>query len=564
MKLSHTYNHYFKHDEITEILQEFTRKYPRLCRLTSLNKTKEGRDIWLMEITDLSSGAFEEKPAYVSAGNIHAGEVTGSMNVMYLIDTLLTGYEENVEIKNILKDYTVYAIPRISPDGSEFYLTTGGMCRSVNQLYPAPQMPPGIYGEDVDGDGAVRQMRIKDPLGPWKICAEEPRLMERRKPDETEGEFYSVYREGMVNGDPKLHCFDAPDPYGNDFNRSFPINWATDNRQPGAGPYPLYNIETKTIADFLTERTNICAFLMYHTCAGVCLYPPATQPKGTAPREDLERYADFAKIVTEETTYPAFNIHEQFAVGQGRQDYGAFDDFVYLGRGIAGLTVECWDLDIRAGLPGKWQRPIMSEPAELHLAYEKQQLAWIDENMGTDVFKPWAKVDHPQLGEVEIGGYDIKYLMQNPPIDYLQEEMQRCTRFTLRQIKTLPRIAFGEVTVCGSEQDGYEITAEIQNLRYFPTNMTEMAKKLRLVKDDMVFLKGEGVEFVAGKGAQPIGFLPGMSGIHAANLFGEFMTMKRPLVKTVSWKIKAAAGTVLSIEASSMRAGKAKKEIVLP
>ena len=94
--------------------------------------------------------------------------------------------------------------------------------------------------------------------------------------------------------------------------------------------------------------------------------------------------------------------------------------------------------------------------------------------------------------------------------------------------------------------------------------MTEMAKSLRLVKEDMVFLKGDGIEFISGSGAQPIGFLPGMSGVHAANLFGEFMTMKKPLVKRLSWKIKAAAGTKLSLEASSMRGGKAEKEIVLP
>ncbi len=564
MNTQKSYNHYLKHDEITEILQEYAAKYPNLVRLTSLNTTEENRDIWLLEITDLTFGNFEDKPAYVAAGNIHAGEVTGSMNVMYLIDTLLTGYEENTEIRNILRDYTVYAIPRISPDGSEFYLNTGGMCRSVNKLYPEKQMPPGIYGEDMDGDGAVRQMRVKDPLGPWKICKDEPRLMERRRPDETEGEFYSVYREGRIVGNPKVHCFDAPDPYGNDFNRSFPINWATDNQQPGAGPYPLFNVEAKTIADFLVNRTNICAFLMYHTCAGVCLYPPATKPKNTAPREDLERYEAFAKIVTEETTYPGFNINEQFAIGQGRQDYGAFDDFVYLGRGIAALTVECWDLDIRAGLPGKWCRPIMNEPPELHLEYEKMQLAWIDKNMGTDIFKPWTKVEHPQLGEVEIGGYDIKYVMQNPPIDYLQQEMEKCTRFTLRQIKTLPRIEFGDVTVQKIEEGFYEVTAEVQNLRFFPTNMTQEARKLRVVKDDMVFLKGAEIELISGKAAEPIGFLPGMSGVHAANLFGEFMTMKRPLKKVLSWKLKAAADTKITIEAVSMRGGKAKKEIVLP
>lgn len=564
MKTTYEYDHYLKHDEITRLLKELAGRFPSLARLTSLGRTGEGRDIWLMELTDRAYGEYEEKPAYVAAGNIHAGEVTGSMNVMYLVDALLTGCGEDEEIRRILKDYTIYAIPRISPDGSEFYLTTGGMCRSVNQLYPKKELPPGIYGEDLDGDGAVRQMRIRDPHGAWKICKEEPRLMERRRPDEWEGEFYSVYREGKVHGDPKVHVFDAPDPYGNDFNRSFPIQWQTDNRQNGAGPYPLYNKEPRAIADFLLAHPNICAFVNYHTCAGVCLYPPSGVSKKETPREDQERFVEFAKLATEETSYPAFNIHEQFHIRQGRQDYGSFDDFLYLGRGIASLTVECWDLDVRAGCPGKWERPLMSEPPELHLEYEKKQLAWIEEHIGGDAFKPWTKWDHPQLGEVEIGGYDIKYLMQNPPISYLQEEMEKCARFMLRQVKTLPRIEIGEVKVRSLGEDFYEICAEIRNLRYFPTNMTKEALELRILEEDQVSLSGEEIEFFSGRPTERIGFLPGMSGTHAANLFGEFVTMKRPLSRPVCWKIRGKKGTTLTLRARSMRGGAAFQEVVLP
>lgn len=563
MNVSCEYDHYLKYGEITERLKAFAGRYPGYARLDSLGKTEEGREIWVMALTDRKYGEPEEKPAYVAAGNIHAGEVTGSMNVMYLIDVLLTGCEE-AEFGKILKDYTIYAIPRISPDGSEFYLTTGGMCRSVNKLYPRNELPPGIYGEDLDGDGAVRQMRFRDPHGAWKICKEDPRLMERRRPDEWEGEFYSVCREGKVRGNPKIHVFDAPDPYGNDFNRSFPINWQTDNRQNGAGPYPLYNTEPRAVADFLLSHPNICAFLNYHTCAGVCLYPPSGIPKSETPREDQERFREFAGIVTEETSYPAFNIHEQFSIGQGRKDYGSFDDFLYLGRGIASLTVECWDLDVRAGLPGKWKRPLMSEPAALHLDYEKKQLAWIDEHIGKDAFKPWTAFEHPQLGEVEIGGYDIKYLMQNPPVSYLQEEMEKCTRFTLRQVKTLPKIEIGEVQVRLLEEGFYEIEAEVGNWRYFPTNMTQEAKELRILEEDRVSLSGEEIEFLAGKPTKGIGFLPGMSGIHAANLFGEFVTMKQPLSRRLCWKIRGKKGTALTIRVRSVRSGAASKEVVLP
>ena len=46
-------------------------------------------------------------------------------------------------------------------------------------------------------------MRIKDKHGAWKICQHNPALMEKRKPDDREGEFYTVVSEGMVQGEVK-------------------------------------------------------------------------------------------------------------------------------------------------------------------------------------------------------------------------------------------------------------------------------------------------------------------------------------------------------------------------
>ena len=91
MKFSYVYDHYYKYQEITDILNEYAQKHSDIARLGSIGVTEQGRNIWLMEVTDLSTGDFSEKPALYIEGNIHAGEVTGAMTVMYLLDVIFSG-----------------------------------------------------------------------------------------------------------------------------------------------------------------------------------------------------------------------------------------------------------------------------------------------------------------------------------------------------------------------------------------------------------------------------------------------------------------------------------------
>ena len=94
MNISNAYDHYYLYQEITDILKKYAEDYPDKVRLSSLAKTKEGRDVWLIEITDLSTGDFKDKPAYCLDANIHAGEVTGSMVAMYFLDTVMSNLDD--------------------------------------------------------------------------------------------------------------------------------------------------------------------------------------------------------------------------------------------------------------------------------------------------------------------------------------------------------------------------------------------------------------------------------------------------------------------------------------
>ena len=143
MKQTYVYDHYYKYQEITDILNKYAAEHSDIARLSSIGTTEQGRNIWLMEITDLTTGDYSDKPALYIEGNIHAGEVTGCMTVMFLLDTIFTNCDTE-EIKKILAQYTIYAVPRVSPDGSEYFLTTEDTVRSVPKMYPYDTEMPGL------------------------------------------------------------------------------------------------------------------------------------------------------------------------------------------------------------------------------------------------------------------------------------------------------------------------------------------------------------------------------------------------------------------------------------
>ena len=132
MNLTYKYDHFYRYEEITSILKKDEAECPNVCRLTALNQTPEGRNIWAIEVTNLATGDFSEKPAYFVNANIHCGEVTGSMTAMCLLDNIFTNYKTDENIQKILDNYTFYVIPRISPDGSEAVSYTHLSCQTLS------------------------------------------------------------------------------------------------------------------------------------------------------------------------------------------------------------------------------------------------------------------------------------------------------------------------------------------------------------------------------------------------------------------------------------------------
>jgi murein tripeptide amidase MpaA len=161
---------YLRYEELAQTLHALAEEYPGLCKLASIGQSYEGREIWLAELTNQEAGPAESKPAFWVDGNTHAGEVTGSMAALYLIEHLLENYGSEDLVRRLLDEQAFYVLPRLSPDGAERYLTTPYTLRATVRPWPEPEEEPGLHPEDVDGDGNILQMRVEDPRrtpGSW-------------------------------------------------------------------------------------------------------------------------------------------------------------------------------------------------------------------------------------------------------------------------------------------------------------------------------------------------------------------------------------------------------------
>jgi len=539
---------YLRYAEMTELLQELAAAYPDLCTLEEIGRSREGRSIWAITLTNRTTGPAAEKPGYLIDANTHAGEVTGGAAAIYTVHFLLTRYGSDPLATEILDTRAFYVVPRIAVDGVELYLNSPTMLRSSPKRYPLAEEPEGFYAKDMDGDGKIVQMRVLHPDGDWKVDTEDPRLMVRRQPEDRTGRFYRIFVEGEITGWDGRAIPPVQRPMGLDFNRNYPAFWNPEAKQPGAGPYPLSEPETRALATFLIDHPNIGGYVAYHTSGGVLLRPPSNGGDDKISEADLEGFKRIGEICTRATGYPCKSTYDAFNYpGQSALVKGA-DDWAYEHYGVQAYTFELWDMDGRAGAHGYAQIGVkgLIKLSEAQVIEDgRKLLRWNDEVLGGRGFTDWTPFEHPQLGPVEIGGWDPKFAEQNPPEGaLLEEEVTRAAAFTFQHCLAMPRLAFGRVEVKAVGGGIYELAVEVQNTGFLPTNVTELAVQNK--RSTGVKVVVEGAEVLAHRGGErkngryEIGEIPGRG---------------KDGQKWISFVVRASAGATVSLSARHERAG---------
>lgn len=554
------FDKYYRYEELTSILHAYAEEFPQLVRIESIGKSYEGRDIWLWRVTCFATGGDREKPALWVDGNIHATELAPSSVCLYLLQTLVTGYGTHPDITRCLDSRAFYICPRVNPDGAELALADKPkFIRSGTRPYPYDEEgEDGLVMEDIDGDRRILQMRIPDPNGAWKISSTEPRLLVPREPTETGGQYYRLLPEGSIENYDKVQISIQPPKEGLDLNRNFPSMWRQENEQLGAGSYPTSELEVRSLVQFITTHPNITGAIAFHTFSGILLRPYSHQSDDEFPVNDLRTYQRIGEKGTELTDYPAVSVFHEFRYHPKEFVTGAFDDWAYEHQGVFAWTVEVWSPQRGAGITEykyiDWYR---EHPPEDDL----KMLRWSDEKLGGKGYIDWYPFDHPQLGKVELGGWDAMYAWSNPPPEFLEKEIARFPDWLVWHLLISPRLEIYEASVTNLGDRTYRIRLVVQNTGWLPTYVTEKAREKKLVRGCICEIElPEGATLETGKLREELGQLEG----RAYKPSAPFRKQADPTSDRakVEWVVRATRGTV-KLTARCDRAGVVRTEVSL-
>ena len=454
--------------ELQNTLKAFAEAAPNLVKIETIGSSREGRDIYLVTLTDFSSGSPEDRPALYVQSDIHALEI-GRTHLLYAIRRLLEIHEKN----NILCRKTFYLIPSINPDNVEKVIQYG-MPFLRSSISPETPQPNTLFPTDVDGDGRILWMRRKCSDGKFAIDPMDSRLMIPRTP-ETEGPFYEILPEGVIqnwSGDNEFSV-----AINRNWNRAFPCQWSPDYYSCGA--YPLNEPELRIVCDFLASKPNICGVVSLHVGGGCVVAPPNRSkltPCDTALMKLIgEEGCEVMKvpyILSNELQTPPW-VWECPSADRP----GTFVDYCYEQHGIPAYDLELSGLYASIGV--KFDDIEALRNYDEFNELQRRTIAFYDQQQDVPpLFEPWRPFAHPQLGEVELGGL-YHHVLYTRLISELPAEGTAMADFFVRFADFFPQADLEELQVKKLPGEKlYEISVRAANTGRRSTLMTDRGGSL--------------------------------------------------------------------------------------
>lgn len=554
------FDRFYRYADLTRLLHEYAQEYPRLVKVESIGKSHEGREVWLVTVTNLATGPDTEKPALWVDGNLHATEVAGSAAALYVIHSLVTRFGKDKTITACLDTRAFYIVPRVNPDGAEWALADKPrVVRSSTRPWPYDEDPvEGLLEEDIDGDGRILTMRLPDPNGTWKPHPEDPRLMIRREPVETGGTYYRLLPEGLLRNYDGVTINVKGPKESLDLNRNFPVAWRQEAEQPGAGPYPVSEPESHNIVDFIVRHPNLTGVVTFHTYSGVILRPYDDRSDDEFPAEDLWTYKKIGDQGTRMTGYPNVSTFHDFRYHPKKVTTGGFDTWMYDHLGMFAWTVELWSPMRQAGIKDfkfiDWFR-------EHSLEDDLKLMQWNDKKLGGKGYVDWYPYKHPQLGKVELGGWDSLHTWANPPPAFLKKEIKPFPDWIVWHASISPRLALRETSVKPIGGSAFLVRLVVENTGWLPTYVTKKAIEKKVTRGVICEIElPRGATLQSGKLREEFAQLEGRAyKIAFAEPYDESTSDRLK----VEWVIHAPKGGKVKLLARHERAGVVRVEVKL-
>jgi len=178
-----TFGGYYSFAEMEAAMNTLVAGYPAIASKTSIGKTFEGRDIWLIKISDNVATDETGEPEIIYLGLQHAREAITGASMIFFMQYLCEQYGKDTRIKNLVDNREFYIIPCFNPDGWEYNRTSmngspGGMWRknrskidSAITKVQGKNVMTYEYGVDLNRNWGVDWAKCTTPiLGPSSSC----------------------------------------------------------------------------------------------------------------------------------------------------------------------------------------------------------------------------------------------------------------------------------------------------------------------------------------------------------------------------------------------------------
>ena len=474
-KVQISWNRYYNHAGVTDICKKLAAAHPDLIKLSSIGKSYQGREMWLLTVTDFKTGKPEEKPGFYIDGNIHSNEIQGTEMALYTAWYLAETFKDIAFIKGLLADKVFYIVPTINPDARDHYMKEPNSQNSPRSgVIPVDNDRDGLMDEDgfndLNGDGHITMMIRKSPTGRMKKDPNDPRRLVPAKPDE-QGEYEVLGFEGIdTDGDGRVNE-DGTGYY--DPNRDWAWKWQPNYIQGGAYKYPFSIPENRNVRDFVMAHPNIAGAQSFHNSGGMLLRGPgAEEDAGSYNTDDVRIYDAIGK--KGELLIPGYRyliVHKDLYTA-----WGGELDWFNSGRGIFTFSNELFTSYMYFNRQGSGQ--------EDAYAFDQSLLFG-------DAIVTWQEYDHPQFGKIEIGGVKKNFTRADPGF-LLESDAHRNMAFCIYHAYHMPKLVVEEMTEKNLGGGLTEITVVITNKRMIPTH-SSIDLRYRIERPDYISIQGPKV-----------------------------------------------------------------------
>ena len=458
--------------------------------------------------------------------------------------------------------------------------------------------------EDLNGDGLISQMRVKDLTGSYFVSKTDPRIMVRADAKKNERGEYKIYTEGTDNdGDGE---YNEDGEGGINIGISFPHLFPKS--KPEAGLWPGQSPETYGIMEFIFDRPNIA---MVHTLgsSNFCLFPPKAGRKGDANLESIkipERMATRYGVDPTKT----FTMNEVIELMKSRvpagvevtpalvisslglgaavnpldddlkfytkfsEDYkkylkgknfsietleaatdkdGSFELWAYYHLGVPSFSMSLFSApkekeekkgdqsDVSAEAVEKTDKK-SAKPAKSEDPSEREKslLAYSDKALAGKGFVAWQKYSHPTLGEVEIGGF-APFLETTPKAEKIDSLLLVQLPWLIQLSKKLPEIILADQKITDLGAGVYRLELYVENKGYLSYPIS-IGERNKQPAPVVLVIEGD-VEILEGLKRTPVGTIGGNQ------------------VKKLEWVVRMDKKASLSVKLESAVFGSVVKQI---